>query len=198
LSDATARGSVHESESAQASNPTVTFSDDLGAYSGRQEITLASGTRAHVLIVGGSAYYSSSQAGLVHYFGLSATAAHEVRARWVSNPPSAPHYSAVASDATLPSAVSELKLTGSLTETRPTTVDGQSVIGIHGDVSVPGAGPGVAAVTVYVSRSPHPLPVAAVYTFPNRSHATLTFTDWGEHLALHPPANAIAESTLPR
>jgi hypothetical protein len=192
------RWDLHESESAQISSQTITFSDDLGVHSGRQEITLSSGMHAHVLIVGGRAYYSSTQAGLVHYFGLSAAAAHEVGARWVSNSPSAAHYAAVASNATLPSALSELELTGHLTETRPTTIDSQSVIGIRGDASVSGAGPDGATATVYVSRSPDPLPAAATYDFPNGAHATLALTDWGEHLALRPPPNAIAESTLPR
>lgn len=196
LSDATARGSVHEFETAQVSGRTVTFSDYLAAHSGRQEITITGGIHANVLIVGGMAYYSSNQAGLVHYFGLSPAAARQVGTRWVSNLPSAPHYAAVALDATLPSALSELKLTGPLTETRPTTLDGQSVVGIKGHVSTPGAGPVTA--TVYVSKSADPLPIGATYDYSaNGAHATLALTDWGAHLPLRAPRDAVAESTLP-
>jgi len=64
-----------------------------------------------------------------------------------------------------------------VTETAPTTIDGQPVIGIHGAVPVPG--------------SPH-----ATYTYSGGGSATIRLSHWGETVSLTPPANAIPDSKL--
>jgi hypothetical protein len=88
LADANARGSVHVSESAIVQGRRINFADDLARYSGRQEITLSTGERAHVLIVGTSAYTSGNQAALVKYFAFPASVAGEIGRRWVRIPAS--------------------------------------------------------------------------------------------------------------
>jgi hypothetical protein len=152
LSDATATGSVHELESTENSGKTKTFSDDVATQAGRQDITPAPRQRALVLVVRGVAYFSGDQAVLAHYFGLSPSAARAVGTRWVSIPSSSRGCAVGAYNATLPTVLDGLSLTGPLTETAPSTVSGESVVGIQGHVSLPGAPPDSVATTVFVSR----------------------------------------------
>jgi len=93
LSNADARGSVHETESETTSKLKATFSDDVAVHEGRQNITRSVGEQAHVLIVAGVAYCSGNQAALINYFGFPAAIAREVGSRWVSVPSSSSGYS---------------------------------------------------------------------------------------------------------
>jgi len=196
LNDANKSGPVHEEESVQLPSVTVTFSDDVAAPGGRQEITKSTGERAHVLIVGARAYYSGNQAALVRYFGLPPTVARAVGTRWVAIPSSSSDYSTVANDATLSTALGALALTGHLTETGPITVNGQSTIGIHSNVSASGTALGSISATVYVSRARTPLPVGATYTYSRGGSASIRLSNWGEPLALHAPTHVVRQSAL--
>jgi hypothetical protein len=196
LSNATARGSVHEVGSSEKSGQTVAFSDDVAAHGGRQTITLPSGQRALVLVVGDVAYISGDQAVLTHYFGLSPSAAKAVGTRWLSIPSSSRAYVVVANDATLPTALDGLSLTGRLTELAPSTISGEPVVGIKGDVSLPGAPPNSVAATIYISRSGKPLPVGATYSFSSGVSGGTMLSQWGEHLSLQAPAHVIAPHAL--
>jgi hypothetical protein len=139
---------------------------------------------------------SGNRAALVHYFGFPAAVAREVGSRWVSIPSSGSGYSTVAAGATLSSAIALLAIPGHVTETNPTTVDGQAVVGIQGDVPIPGSPHTSVAATLYVSRTTSPLPVAATSTFSKGGSATITLSHWGETVALTAPPNAVPESQL--
>jgi hypothetical protein len=196
LTDATAIGSVHEFESTENSGKTETFSDDVATQAGRQDITPAPRQRALVLVVRGVAYFSGDQAVLTDYFGLSPSAARAVGTRWVSIPSSSRGYAVVAYNATLPTVLDGLSLTGPFTETAPGTVSGESVVGIQGHVSLPGVPRDSVAATVFVSRSGKPLPVGATYRFSNGASAGIVLSHWGEHLSVPPPAHVIAQKAL--
>jgi hypothetical protein len=196
LTDAIARGSVHEVESEATPSIAGTLTDDLATHEGRQNIVHSGGETAHVLVVGGAAYLSGNQAALVHYFGLPATVAREVGSRWVSVPSSSSGYSTVAADATLPSAMASLAIPGHTTETAPTTIDGQSVIGIRGSLPVSGSPHAAVTATIYVSRASSPLPVRAIYTEGKGSTETVSLSHWGETVALKAPTNVIPASQL--
>ena len=196
LSDADARGSVHEAESETTPSLTGALSDDVATHEGRQYITRSGGVQAHVLIIAGVAYISGNQATLVHYFGLPSAVAREVGSRWVSIPSSNSGYSTVAADATLSSAIASLAIPGHITETKPTTIDGQAVVGIHGDMPIPGSPQTSVVATLYVSRTSRPLPVGATYTYGKGGTATITLSHWGETVALSAPTNTIAASKL--
>jgi hypothetical protein len=196
LADAAAQGSVHEVESETTPSTAGTLTDDVATHEGRQNITHSGGETAHVLVVGGVAYLSGNQAALVHYFGFPTSVAREVGSRWVSVPSSSSGYSTVSADATLPSAIAELAISGHTTETAPTTVDGQSVIGIRGSVPVSGSAHATVTATLYVSRATSPLPVGATYTDGKGSTETISLTHWGETVALKAPANVIPASQL--
>lgn len=196
LSDANARGSVHEVESEKSSKVSGTLSADVSTHEGRQDITHSGGEQAHVLVVGGTAYFSGNQAALIHYFGLPAAVALKVGTRWVSVPSSSSGYSVVAAGTTLSSALGSFAIPGHLTQTAPTKVDGQPVVGIHGKGSIGGSASASLSVTVYVSRTSTPLPVRASYTYSTGGSVTLDLSGWGERLALHAPSNVIPTAQL--
>ncbi len=195
LSDAGASGSVHETESVKLSAGREKFSDDVAVHEGRQAITVHPGEVAHVLVVHGQAYISGKKSVLTAFFGFSKLAARAIGSRWLSIPSTSRGYSTVAYDATLATALDGLFLRGPLTETAPATIDGTSVVGIQGDVTLPGT-PGSVATTVYVSRASKPLPVGATYSFSTGASGRIAFSHWGEPLSLRPPARVIAQGAL--
>lgn len=196
LNDASARGSVHEAETAEMAGRRETFSDDVGVGEGRQAITLADGQVAHVLVVGGEAYIAGSESVLGHYFGFPPSAVRAIRGRWVGIPSSSRAYSTVAYDATLATALQSFALAGPLTQTAPGTWNGQSVVGVQGEAPSSGAASSSVAATVYLSRASEPLPVGATYRFSNGASATATLDGWGEHLFLRAPTHVITQSAV--
>jgi len=199
LADASARGSVRVVETAVASKLSVTIVADAATNGGRQDITHAGGERAHVLVVGATAYFSGNQAALTGYFGLPASVAHAVGNRWVSVPSSSSGYAQVAANVTLAGALKALTPPGALTETAPTRVDGQAVVGIRGTL---GSAEGKDASDIlYVTSSGTPLPVAVSASSKGGGGvqaftSTITLSSWGEHVALRAPTNVISASKL--
>jgi hypothetical protein len=175
---------------------TGTLTADVGAKQGRQEITRSGGEHARVIVVGGSAYFSGNQAALIHYFGLPSAVARGVGTRWVAVPSSSSGYSVVAAGTTLSSVIASFDISGPLTETAPTEVDGRPAVGIEGKGAVAGLASGSASATVYVSRSPAPLPIRATYNIGKGGSATFALSGWNEHLAVKGPAYAIAVAEL--
>lgn len=198
LSDAKARGSVHESTVEVAGSRRVTFSDDVANDSGRQNITVSGGVSAHVLVIGKTAYISGNQAALIRYFGFPRADATVIGDRWISLTSTSPGYATVASDATLPSALGDdFTANGKLTELGATKMDGVSVVGLRA-VLPPSFG-AKGTMTIYVTRSSHPLPVVAIL---KASHAGKTvssmssLSDWGEPVSVRRPADVIASNKL--
>ncbi len=195
FSDATASGSVHQSMINVSEGLSSTFSDDVATDSGRQNITRSGGINAHVLVIGKTAYISGDLAALTTYFGFSRSIATKIGDRWVSIASTNAGYATVASDATLTSVMTNLTPHGQLTELAATEMHGQSVIGVRG--ALPSSLNGT--VTVYITRSTHPLPVFAVFKAQARGitvTSTSTMSAWGERLALKRPADVISASKL--
>jgi hypothetical protein len=191
LRDALSKGSVHELAVATEGSLTFTSDDDVATDEGRQNIMKSGGVHAHVLIVGGNAYYSGNQTTLTSYFGLTPHLAQQVGSNWVRLSPTDPGYATVAADATLPSALDELKLGGVLSETGPTKIDGQNVVGIRATRHESGA---TGSVVMYVTSSAPPLPVSVDITARNKQgtlHSTTTLSDWGEPVSLTAPTNVV-------
>ena len=197
LTDAAARGSFHEDETASSGNVVVDYSNDVAAREGQQTISIRGEGQARVIVFDDTAYiYSSQSAVLANFFGLRPSVAARVRGRWISVPSSSSDYATVAGDSTLPSTLGFLTPGNSLTETAKTEQDGQSVVGINGQK--PGA---TTYVTLYVTRAAHPLPVAARYESVVDSPAgevTATFhiSRWGERVSIKPPTGALPIATL--
>jgi hypothetical protein len=196
LSDARARGSVHDQESAVHGGRAVSVSEDAGLTVGRQNISITDMGDAQAEVVGSTAYaMGSTQAVLVSFFGFPPSAGAQLVGRWISIPGPSSAYNAVADDATLPSQVSGLTAPKSVTLTTaaPTTVDGQTVIPVSGDFPQNGTlgGP----TTMYVTDTSSPLPVK-IDSSDGGANVTITLSRWGEPLSLTPPANAIPVSSL--
>jgi hypothetical protein len=193
LADAMSRGSVHQTTWAVSGAKRQTLSDDVAVHSGRQDMTRSGGIHAQILVINEVAYFAGNQTTLVKYFGLPAAVARAVGDRWVSVPASSSAYAAVATSATLPSALGQITPTGQLTELRPTTINHQWVIGIRGQVQ--SSSKEIRTETLYVTESPHPLPVSATISFSTkgRSLGTIytTLVDWGESVVIKPPSNSI-------
>jgi hypothetical protein len=196
LTNAAARGSVHELEVEKASGVSGSMSDDISTSEGRQDITHSGGEIAHVLVVGSAAYISGNQAALTHYFGFPAAVARKVGAGWVSVPSSSSGYQTIAGNATLSSSLTGLAIPGHTTETAPTTIEGQSVVGIRGTVAVSGSSHAKVEATLYVSRGAKPLPVEATFVYSTGGTLTISLSHWGEKVALSPPPNSIPISDL--
>jgi hypothetical protein len=115
--------------------------------------------------------------------------------RWVSLTPSDPSYGAVVRGVTLSSALSELlDWPNQLAVGSPTTVDGQQVVPITGEVRLSSGGPTVKA-TLDVTRTARPLPVEM-----NASSAvaseTVIFSHWGDPITITAPSGAQPASSL--
>jgi hypothetical protein len=117
----------------------------------------------------------------------------------ISVPRSSSAYKPNVDGVKLRSALSELEPSGHLTEGAPTTIGGQSLIPLTGDIPA-SAGAGKGKLTVYVSRSDHPLPAYARSSFSlkgQRSTAEVALSGWGEHVSARPPVDPIAIGALP-
>ncbi len=194
--DALAHSSVHQVETEKSPTASGTVVTDAGTKQGRQVITHSQGENAQVIVVGGTAYFAGNQAALIHYFGLPAALAQKVGSRWVSVPSSSRGYSVVAAGLTLTGLIGGFAIPGQLTETAPTMVDGQAVVGIKSQAPPTGSTAASVSAIVYVTRSRTPLPVRAVYTFSKGGSATLDLSGWNEHLAVKAPTNVIPAAKL--
>ena len=179
---------MHEDELTQAKTFEILYSDDVGRDSGRQTLEISTGIQTHVLIANGAEYFDGNYSALTVFYGLSAAAARKIGNRWVSVPTSNRDYGAVASQVTLASALRHVMPDGQLTETAPRKLDGTPVIGIRGRS-------GTDVVTLEVTRSKTPLPLAAIINAPGSTSpigsTTVKFTDWGERLGIKPPASSL-------
>lgn len=169
------------------------LSGDIALNSGRQTITRSDGVDAHALVTRAFAYVSGNQKALVTFFGFPTSVARKIGARWVRVPSTDPSYATVAAGATLPSALSEVKPSGHLTELPARGPGGHAMIRIRG--GMPKGFKGSGTDTILVTRSAHPLLASA--TFAGSGHTyTTTFSHWGEHIATKAPAHWIANNRL--
>jgi hypothetical protein len=197
LGDATARGSVHDSTVEVGGSRRVTLSDDVAVDSGRQNITVSGGISAHVLVIGKTAYVSGNQPALINYFGFPSADAAVIGDRWVSVASTNPDYANVAGDATLPSDLANLVPPGELTELDATKIDRETVVGLR--EALPPSFGAKGTMTIYITRSSHPLPVSTTLTA-RRAGMTesdmTTFSDWGERVSVKRPTDPIPSSKL--
>jgi hypothetical protein len=179
-------GSVHVVTSIQSQGQAATYVNDTGRDSGKQVLT-AGEAQVTALVVDGTAYVNANQLAMSEMFQGSPSAAQEFAGKWLSFPSSDPAYAKISPTLTLTSLLQAITPTGPLTKLSPSTVDGQSVIGIRGEL--PNGGPG----TLYISSTGSPLPVEEVSGFAGGG-TTSTFGGWGEPVHPTPPLGAIPGS----
>ena len=192
--DAGLQGWVHLEVSTTHDSTAVVLTGDVGPNEGQQ--TLTEGTQsATVIYVDRVAYVRADSVGLAQATLGDAVSGTAAVGRWVSVTSSEPDYAAVAGGLTLSSALGELlDWPDQLVMGRPTTVDGQQVVPITGEVRLSGGGPMVKA-TLDVTHTARPLPVEM-----NASSAvtseTVIFSHWGDPVTITAPSGAQPASSL--
>ena len=188
---------VHVAISSTTSQGAITFSDDATAHGGRQLITTSYGASMRILFVAGVGYVEANVAGLVGLEQVPQAEAQSEADRWISISPGQElgqnTYDDVVDGITLSSVATELSIAGPLTLSGPTTMGGQRVIGVQGHAPASMQLPATARVTLYVAASdarPLRYQVSGVSGYENQ----ITFSDWGEKLALTAPSGAVPAS----
>jgi hypothetical protein len=142
------------------------------------------------ILVGPAVYVRGNFVGLVAFMQFTDTAATNEAGHWIwvsqKKPSQTLDYLALSSGMTVSSIISQLQMSGPLTLTSPTTVQGQAVLGIKGKRLT---NSGVTEV-LYVSANGTPLPVEMVSTY-NGETATLVFSLWDKAPAATAPAHPV-------
>ncbi len=196
LRDAAQHSSFRATDSSVLLGHGYASTADVGVDEGQQRISIAPGGQARVVVVGGVAYISGNQAGLMRYFGFPAAAARKAGSRWVSIPSSSPGYAPASQNVLRGSVLTALTPSGRLAETAPTRIDGTAVIGIAGTGPALRSGGAASSLTLFVSSAGAPLPVRAVLSDKQGDHESITLGSWNERVALKAPHGAIAIATL--
>ncbi len=186
----TKQSGVLESVSVVSGSSSAKITAQIGKAGGEETGSFASGKQrgsARVISVGKEAYVRGDDYGLTAS-GLTAAAARAETNRWISMTTSKGLGASLSSGLTMVTAASGIGLSGNERVSRPTTVDGQRVIGVLASAS------GQSAV-IYVRASGTPLPVEVHATAKGFSE-TVTFAHWGEapHLVAPRPTVALRSS----
>ena len=179
-------GSVHVVTSIQIQGQTATYVNDTGSDSGKQVIT-AGGAQVTAIVVDGTAYVNANQLAMFEMFQSSASVSQQFAGKWLSFPSDDQAHNQISPTLTIGSLLQRITPTGPLTKLARTTVNGQSVIGIRGDL--PGGGSG----TLYISATGSPLPVEEVGET-SGGDTTSIFSGWGEPVHPTPPSGAVPGS----
>jgi hypothetical protein len=175
---------------------------DAGPTSGKQVITIGA-QRFTVIVVGTACYLKGNASALVANLGLSSAQAAAHAGQWISLAKTDAPYASVYAAVTAPSAIADNVTITATTVLAPSTVDGRRVQTVTGTIAptrIAGqtiAPKGTASLAVRAS-SPH-LPVRYVEEGTQdhqKSSSTVTFSRWGEAVAVTAPANAVAYSSL--
>jgi hypothetical protein len=175
---------------------------DAGPSSGKQVITIGA-QRFTVIVVGTACYLKGNASALVANLGLSSAQAAAHAGQWISLAKTDAPYASVYAAVTAPSAIADNITITATSVLAPTTVDGRQVQTVTGSIAptrIAGqtiAPKGTASLAVR-ARSPH-LPVRYVEAGTEnhqKSVSTVTFSRWGEAVAVTAPTNAVAYSSL--
>jgi hypothetical protein len=187
---ATAAGSLHFSSTTKDGSSSIVFSDDSASSDGRQDITISSGGQMTVLVLRGVGYVDGNATALSGFLGLPSPTALQLAGRWISFTSGDPGYQQVVSGVTTGAVLSEITPVGALTKTAPTTVDGQTVVGVRGPAPASDGMPAGSKVTVYVAATGRPLPVSCLEGS-GSDQTDITLSRWGEPVSVAVPQQAI-------
>jgi hypothetical protein len=172
----------------QKGQQAMTMTQDSGPTAGEQTIT-GRGIVAKVILIDTAAYIQGNAQAITGYFGFPPSAVATLANRWIAIPPSNSAFSTVSAGVTISSALSEVSLSGSLSETPGTTRQGRAVVGVRGTQSSPDAGGGTG--TLYVSDDNKALPVEYDATPTGGGSLSVVFTGWGSPVSISAPPGAI-------
>jgi hypothetical protein len=178
------------------SDTSVTLTTKAGRQDGVQSINFRIGAKAgqvSIILVGTTVYLQGNVFGLQQYLGFSASAAQKETGHWLSiAEPDATLvtiFETVAAGLTVSSTVSELAMSGPLTETAAKKVSGQNVVGIRGTTLPDSETPSTPQV-LYVKSTGEHLPVEAVQLYKTETSSEV-LGPWGQAPPAHAPAGAV-------
>lgn len=198
LAAADTAGSDHYVLDTTAGSQKETATADFAPNEAHELLALGS-QQVEVLYVGGVAYVRGNAGGLESAMGLKSAKATTYANRWIAVHRSDSLYTSLVKSSTLNSTLQNVKPTGKLTFSAPTTIDGRQAVGVQGGLP-PGTASGVTGSTVlYVAATQPTLPLEFKVTA-DESGSTLTskalFTRWGEVLHLSAPPVSVPLSTV--
>jgi hypothetical protein len=187
--------SVHFETDVSQGSVTLQQSGDAGASSGSQTLTIRNGKVTEHMsaeVVGKTGYVNGNNAGLRNIIGLTPVQAKKYAGKWLYFPMSNHTLAQLAAGLLRSQVATELSFTGPYSFTADATVNSQNAKAIVGRVAT-GNGSWVAEV-LYVPSTGKPLPIEEV-TNPHAKgsstvHGKVTFSNWGERVAVHAPAHS--------
>jgi hypothetical protein len=194
--------SVHFQTNVTQSNVTLQQSGDAGTTSGSESLTIRNGKQTEHMsaeVIGKTGYVKGNTTGLQNILGLTTAQARKYANQWLSFPMSNSNQAQLVGGLLKSQVATELSFSGPFTHAAHATVNGQDAIGIKGSVGTSN-GSSVPEI-LYVPSSGKPLPIEEV-TNPGAKgrsstiHGTVTFSNWGEHVAVQAPAHAVPLSKL--
>ena len=190
--DAGLQGWAHIVVSVTHGTTAIVVTGDAGPNQGQQ--TLSEGTQgATAIYVDRVVYLHADSVSLAQALGDGASASAAV-GRWVSVTSSEPRFAAVARGLTLSSVLNELlDWPNQLAIGSPTTVDGQQVTPVTGEVRLSG-GPKIKA-TLDITRTARPLPLE-INASSSAASETVIFSHWGAPVTITAPSGAQPASSL--
>jgi hypothetical protein len=192
-------GSVHMDITVDSAGQSETVSADATNSGGRQVITYDGTGHATILVIDGVGYVQADAQTLTGIFQATQAQAEQAAGQWVSLRPGEKlgmsTYDDVTAGITLSSVAQEMEVSGALSKTAPTTVDGQSVICVHGLLPASDGLPG-AKLVLYVTDNAALRPVREELVGGGSTTNAVTFSRWGKRLSLTAPADAIPASSI--
>jgi hypothetical protein len=199
---AAANQSVHFQTNVTQGNVTLQQSGDAGTSSGSETLTVHNGKITEHMsaeVVGKTGYVKGNTAGLQNILGLTAAQSRKYAGKWLSFPMSNTNLAQLAAGLLKSQVATELSFSGPFTHAANANVNGQNAKGIKGSVST-NTGSSVPEI-LYVPATGKPLPIEEVTNPSAKGHATtihgtVSFSNWGEQVAVAAPTHPVALSTL--
>lgn len=177
---------VVESASETQGSDSASFSLHAGTSGGEETVNFveskAKGT-ATVLELSSHLYLKGDHNGLTDT-GFTTAAASSEANRWIDIPTSSTYGKDLASGLTIASTAADLQLSGKLSVTKATTVDGQRVVGVTESESG-------ATIVIYVRDSSTPLPVEISFKASGENER-VDFQSWGSPPKLAKPSPTVS------
>jgi hypothetical protein len=196
LSAAAGEAGVDWVGTSRVSGTSVTLTTKAGRHDGLQTITFRIGAKegqVSIILVRTTVYIQGNVFGLEQYLGFSTSAAEKEAGHWLSiAEPDATLvtiFETVAAGLTVGTTVSELAMSGPMTETATKTVAGQHVVGIRGTTLPDSEAPSTPQV-LYVKSTGEHLPVEAVQVLKSETSSEV-LGPWGQAPQAHVPAGAV-------
>jgi hypothetical protein len=190
-----AKGSVHDVGDYNFAGEPVHNVYDLSTTQGKQvSIGSSNGNGTFVVMSPQMAYVQGDTTALEQNLQMNRDDARKYAGKWIAVPSSSSFYAGASSGLTVSSLLTNVTPSAPLSLTKPTTIDGKSVVGVSGGLPS-WAQPYVGTFVLYISTEAPYLPVADVVHGIDGSGKTMTGTDhmsnFGKPLNLTAPANSI-------